>query len=61
MDKLNSDAIGYNVAARGFLSLMKVLRYTFLQDAVIMMGIFPQHPVFKNGIFSDPLFLTFKR
>lgn len=61
LDKLDSNVIEYNVAARGFVMLMKKLRMTFLQDSVLIMKHFPAHPVFKHEIFSDPLFLTFKR
>lgn len=62
MDKLNANAIEYSVAARGgFLNLIKVLRLTVLQDAVVIMGLFPQHPVFKNAISTDsPFSLFFK-
>ncbi|KAG1512971.1 hypothetical protein G6F53_004786 [Rhizopus delemar] len=60
LDKLDANVIEYNVAARGFLILMKQLRITFLQDSVLIMKDFPAHPVFKHEIFSDPLFITFK-
>ncbi|KAG1560209.1 hypothetical protein G6F49_002912 [Rhizopus delemar] len=60
LDKLDANAIEYNVAARGFLILMKQLRITFLQDSVLIMKDFPAHPVFKHELFSDPLFVTFK-
>ncbi|KAI8068954.1 hypothetical protein BDF21DRAFT_425816 [Thamnidium elegans] len=35
--------------------------YFFFQDAVIMVRPFPQHLIFKNIIFTDPLFIRFKR
>lgn len=61
MDKLNSGVANDNVAARGFLKLLKTMRITFLQDAAIMINDFPHHRVFAHSIFQDPLFLEFKR
>ncbi|KAG1057000.1 hypothetical protein G6F43_001132 [Rhizopus delemar] len=60
LDKLDANVIEYNVAARGFLTLMKQLRIIFLQDSVFIMKGFPAHAVFKHEIFSDPLFVIFK-
>ncbi|KAG1040322.1 hypothetical protein G6F43_012305 [Rhizopus delemar] len=59
LDKLDANTIEYNVA-RGFLTLMKQLRITFLQDSALIMKDLPAHPVFKHDLFSDPLFVTFK-
>lgn len=61
MDKLNSGAAIENIAARGFLKLLKIMRITFLQDAAIMINDFPHHRVFSHALFQDPLFLEFKR
>ncbi|KAL0082300.1 transcriptional activator of glycolytic enzymes-domain-containing protein [Phycomyces blakesleeanus] len=48
-------------AARSFLELLKQLRITFLQDSAVLMKKIPSHPLWHNGIFSDPEYTEFRR
>ncbi|CEP09784.1 hypothetical protein [Parasitella parasitica] len=48
-------------SADGFLLLLKCFQTTFLQDAAAMMDVIPDHPIWKNELFTHPLFLDFRR
>jgi hypothetical protein len=61
LNNLNFGEAADNVAAHWFLKLLKTMKITFLQDAAIMIDDFPNHRVFSNALFQDPLFLEFKR
>ncbi|KAI9243983.1 hypothetical protein EDC94DRAFT_496437, partial [Helicostylum pulchrum] len=58
--KLLSGEVGDDASARGFLQLLKTMRITFLQDAVLIMKDFPHHRIFQHALFKDPLFISFK-
>lgn len=59
--KLLSGEVGDDASARGFLQLLKTMRITFLQDAVLIMKDFPHHRIFQHALFKDPLFISFKK
>lgn len=61
LEKIHSDQAEQTVAAEGFLSLLMILRATFLQDSVYMQRIVPDHPIWRHSLFADPLYLDFKR
>ncbi|CEP12693.1 hypothetical protein [Parasitella parasitica] len=44
-----------------FLKLLKCFRITLLQDAAVMIELFPGHPIWKHEIFKSGLFVDFQR
>ncbi|CEP17702.1 hypothetical protein [Parasitella parasitica] len=48
-------------SANGFLLLLKCFQTTLLQDAAAMMYVILNHPIWKNELFTHPLFLDFRR
>jgi hypothetical protein len=49
-----------NIAAGGFLLLLKTMRAIVLQDAVALQQFFPDHFLFQHPIFQTSLFNQFK-
>ena len=47
------------LAPQGFLRLVKYSREVVLQDAAVLMERFPQHPMWRAAVFSDPEFAAF--
>ena len=60
-DEGNDDPVKVTVATQAFLSMMLQLRKSFIQDSVSMMERMPDHPIWNNTFFSDPLYLEFGR
>ena len=48
-----------NKAAGAFLELLEWLREVLLQDAVFFIQEYPDHPIFKDPVFSSPEFAAF--
>ena len=48
-----------DLAAQGFLRLLKTLRTILLQDSVLMRKEFPQHPMWTHEVFGRADYLTF--
>jgi len=57
----SGDPMQVTVAAKAFFQLLFMLRITIVQDSVFMMDKFPNHPLWQNAIFSNPLFLEYKQ
>jgi hypothetical protein len=50
-----------NLAAGGFLKLLKELRKIILQDAVSLKKKFPNNPLFNHHLFRSNMFLLFEK
>jgi len=48
-----------NIAAIGFLRLLKCLRIIFLQDSVVLKSTFPNHPIWRHEIFESDSYKIF--
>lgn len=57
----NEDQIEVTVAAKAFFDLMLMLRKTIIQDSILMMEKFPNHPLWQNDFFSNQMFLEYKQ
>lgn len=49
-----------NKAAGAFLELLAWLREVVLQDAAVIISLFPSHPLFQDPVFSTPEFGMFR-
>lgn len=50
-----------DLSAIEFLKTLSMKRRVFLEDAIIMKEMYPSFPTFKHGVFSDPMFETWKQ
>jgi hypothetical protein len=50
-----------DMAAQGFLRLLKQLRIILLQDSVILQKVFPGHPMWQDRIFVRDDYQEFSR
>ncbi|SAM07930.1 hypothetical protein [Absidia glauca] len=57
----NYNPIQPTAAIYSFVQMIMMLRKTFTQESVLMMEIHPCHPIWQYSIFSDPVYLSFKR
>jgi hypothetical protein len=57
----SNNPIQPTAAANAFVQVIMMLRKTFIQDSVLMMELYPCHPIWQHSIFSGPAYLSFKR
>ncbi len=50
--KEDNKVVRLDLAGSGFLRLLRVLRIVLLQDSVLLRKLFPQHPLWKDSLFS---------
>lgn len=60
VDKNNGDPMEVTVAAKACFQLFFMLRKIIIQDSIVMMEKFPNHPLWQNELFSNPMFLEYK-
>ncbi|SAL96481.1 hypothetical protein [Absidia glauca] len=56
-----NDPIQPTVAENSFVQVTMMFRKTFIQDSVLMVELQPCYPIWQHTIFSDPVYLSFKR
>lgn len=56
----NGDQMEVTVAAKAFFQLLYMLRKTIIQDSVMMMEKFPNHPLWQNSLYTNELFIDYK-
>jgi Centromere DNA-binding protein complex CBF3 subunit, domain 2 len=54
-----TEAVEPNLAAGGFLELLDKLRDVFLQDSVFVRRDHPDHPLFRDVLFTGPEYASF--
>ena len=54
-----SEAVKPNLAAGGFLELLKKLQDVFLQDSVFVRRSHPHHPIFRDALFATAEYASF--
>jgi hypothetical protein len=60
LEKLQKSEIESNIAAGGFLNLLKYLRVVVLQDSALLQIQHPETPLFKHSIFKSDEFKRFQ-
>jgi hypothetical protein len=58
-DKADNEVVRLDLAGSGFLRLIRELRVILLQDSVVLRKRFPDHPLWKDSLFSCGEYLRF--